>query len=40
MREIARLAVGTLAVFQDVLAKSHLVRVMDVSAGWAFRTGT
>lgn len=40
MKEIARLAVGTLAVFQKILAKSHLVRVMDVSAGWAFRTGT
>jgi hypothetical protein len=40
MGEIARLAVGTLAVFQEILAKSHLVRIMDVSAGRAFRTGT
>jgi hypothetical protein len=40
MGEIAGLAIGTLAVFQEILAKSHLVRIMDVSAGRAFRTGT
>lgn len=40
MGEVACLAIGTLAVFQEIFAESHLVRVVNVSAGRAFRTGT
>lgn len=40
MGEVACLAVGTLAVFHEVFAESHLVGVVNIAAGWAFRAGS
>jgi hypothetical protein len=40
MGEVACLAVGALAVFHKVFAEGHLVGVVDIAAGWAFRAGS
>lgn len=40
MRQVARVATSTLAVFQHVFAQSYFVRVVNVAAGGAFRAGS